>query len=75
MENSKSFQYRKIRVTYPDGKNEHFTSFDEIRERFKGEREEWLQNFIAKIIMTGYAYTNFGGKYEMTEEEYRRPVK
>jgi len=60
-----TFEHRKIRVTYPDGKGEHITTFAEIHEKFKDERPEWLQNFVSRLIMTGTAYTNFGGKYEL----------
>ena len=62
---TETFENRKIRVTYPDAKNEHEITFDELYQRFAEERPEWLQSFVAKLIMNGSAITNMGAKYEM----------
>lgn len=63
----KSFENCKIRVTYPDGLNEHEITFDELYERFKEEGEEWKTNFVSRLIMTGVAYTRMGATYELLE--------
>jgi len=56
---------QKIKVTYPDCKNEKVLTIEQLHERFREETPEWLSWFISKIIRDGYAYTNFGGKYEL----------
>ena len=55
----------KIKVTYPDNKGGHETTFEELKERFKDEKPEWVEGFIEQIKIQGFAYTRHGGKYEL----------
>lgn len=57
----------KIKVTYPDNKGNHETTFDDLRERFKEERPDWVEGFFQQIKVQGYAYTRFGAKYELVK--------
>lgn len=58
---------QKISVTYPDEKNAHETTVGEVKERFKQEHPGWLANFLNEMEKNGFAYTNFGGKYELVK--------
>ena len=50
----------RVKVSYPDGKNEHETTIGELRERFKAEKKEWLEQFINSILRYGEGFSRFG---------------
>lgn len=61
------YDHLKVRVTYPDGKNTHYTNVGELKTRFKKERPEWLKNFLSELIKAGVTHSNFG-TYELVED-------
>ena len=64
---AKNILLKTVSVKYPDGKHPHELSISDVIDRFKDESEEWLDNFINRLINTGEATTRFGATYTLKQ--------